>query len=193
MSDDLDIQKEVMRAEAKRARSKLCLTPDDETALCCNFFSHINLEKGACVASYWPIKREIDTHILMEEIVERGIHVALPVAEKDSRILKFAKWDLKSDVEQGLYNICHPVIDDNTEWLEPDVFLVPLLAFDRQGYRLGYGGGYYDSTIALYRSEKDIVAVGLGYAQQACLFNLPKEEHDERMDWIITEQNATSF
>lgn len=189
----MDIQKETLRAEAKRARSKLFLSSDEQAALHNNLFSHIEIKKGMCVASYWPIRREIDTHILMDEMVERGIEVALPVAEKDSRILKFAKWDLKSDVEQGLYNICHPVIDDNTQWLEPNVFLVPLLAFDRHGYRLGYGGGYYDSTIASYRESANIVAVGLGYAKQACLFNLPKEEHDERMDWIITEQGATSY
>ena len=86
-----------------------------------------------------------------------------------------------------------PVVHEGTQWLEPDVVIVPLLAFDRRGYRLGQGGGYYDATLADLRAKKNIIAVGLAYAQQACLFNLPVEEHDQKLDWVVTPQGAQEF
>ncbi len=194
---DLDIkeQKESMRELAKRARCMLgSLDTQQHKKLCENFFDNIfdNIEvnKNLCVASYWPVNREIDTSILTEELLNKGVKVALPIVQKGSRILKFAQWDMNMPMSIGAYNIPQPEISNHTVWLEPDIFLVPSLAFDRRGYRLGYGGGYYDSTLAQYRKKKDIVAVGIAYAEQACLFNLPTEEHDQKMDWIITEQNV---
>ena len=70
---------------------------------------------------------------------------------------------------------------------------MPMLAFDRPGNRLGHGGGYYDTTLRALREKKKITAVGVAYAQQAVLFSLPVEDHDEKLDWIITEQNTHRF
>ena len=70
---------------------------------------------------------------------------------------------------------------------------MPLLAFDRRGHRLGYGEGYYDATLADLRARKKVIAVGLAYAQQAILFNLPAEDHDQPLDWIITPQIAQRY
>ena len=77
--------------------------------------------------------------------------------------------------------------------LLPDILLIPFLSFDRYGYRLGQGGGYYDATLAHLREEKDILAIGMGYAQQAVLFKLPAEDHDQKMDMVITPQNVHDF
>ena len=190
MNIDIKDQKTSLREQAKRTRCMLAnLDAKQQKELCSNFFENIEIQPDSCVASYWPIGRELDTSILMEELVSKNIKVALPIVEKGSRVLKFALWDVNAPMSIGPYNIPHPEIDDKTVWLEPDVVLVPCLAFDRRGYRLGYGGGYYDSTLAEYRSKKEIVAIGLAYAEQACLFHLPVEEHDQKMDWIITEQN----
>ena len=73
--------------------------------------------------------------------------------------------------------------------VEPDVLLVPLLAFDRAGYRLGYGGGYYDRTLAALRAKKRILAVGLAFAVQE-VAQVPHEDFDERLDFVLTEQGV---
>jgi 5-formyltetrahydrofolate cyclo-ligase len=108
--------------------------------------------------------------------------------------LGFAFW--KDDMELkrgGEHDVLEPVVNDSTRWLDPDIVIVPLLAFDRRGYRLGQGGGHYDATLEKLRAKKKIIAVGLAYAQQACLFNLPVEDHDQKLDWVITPQGAHSF
>jgi len=191
MNIDMKAQKDSLREQAKRTRSMLnSLDTRKQKDLCRNFFDNIGIKEDVCVASYWPIDRELDTSILMEELLERNIKVALPIVEKGSRILKFAQWGIDMPMCVGAYNIPHPEVNEQTVWLEPDIFLVPMLAFDRRGNRLGYGGGYYDSTIAKYRENKNVIAVGLAYAEQACLFHLPAEEHDQIMDWVITEKNV---
>ncbi len=192
MNEDIKAQKDTMREQAKRTRSMASsLDSKQQKQLCRNFFDNIKVSKDICVASYWPVGRELDTSILMEELLAKSVKVALPVVEQNSRILKFAQWNMDMPMSVGAYNIPQPQINDDTVWLEPDIFLVPMLAFDRQGTRLGYGGGYYDSTLSQYRSnKKDVLAVGLAYAKQACLFSLPAEDHDQKMDWIITEQSV---
>ncbi len=191
--NDVQTQKEALRAEAKRARGLMSLSGDEQERLCTLFFENVPLSEKTVIAAYWPKGRELDTQVLMDAIIKRGYWVALPVIEKDSLVLKFARWHEGIDMSSGAFGVSHPVINDQTEWLEPDVFLVPMLAFDRRGSRLGYGGGYYDATLAAYRERKDVLAVGLAYAKQACLFNLPNEAHDVRMDWIVTEQGVFSF
>ena len=193
MTDDLKSKKESLREEAKRARGLMSLSAEEHEQLCSYFFDNVQISDGGVVAAYWPKGRELDTHFLIDHCLDRGLQVALPVIEDDNHVLKFAAYNHGDDLTTGKFGVCHPVLDDNTKWLEPDVFLVPLLAFDRRGNRLGYGGGYYDATLAHYKDKKEILAVGLGYAKQACLFNLPAEEHDIAMDWIITEQGAQSF
>jgi 5-formyltetrahydrofolate cyclo-ligase len=115
------------------------------------------------------------------------------VVKEDTKILSFAKWEEGMPLKKSPFGVMQPEVNDNTEWLDPDILIIPMLAFDRQGYRIGYGGGYYDATIKHLRTKKDVIAVGVAYAQQAVLFNLPVEPHDEKMDWIITTQDARCF
>ncbi len=193
MSDDIKIKKQVLRAEAKKARSLLSLDADEQKRLCNNFFDNLHIDKEIVIAAYWPKGRELDTSIIIEECLSRGAKVALPVVKKGLRKLKFALWDENLEMEKGAFGIMQPTQDSNTTYVDPSVFLIPLLAFDRSGYRLGYGGGYYDTTLKYYKDKMDIIAVGIAYAKQACLFNLPRDEHDMRLDWIITEQSAQKF
>ncbi|MGH1403116.1 MAG: 5-formyltetrahydrofolate cyclo-ligase [Alphaproteobacteria bacterium] len=193
MTDDIKTQKDNLRTEAKRARGLMSLNSENQKSFCSLFFEHISPAANTSIGFYWPKGREFDTQILMDECVDRGHSVSVPIVEAKSRILKFAHWDHNTELEKGAYDLLQPVLHDTTQLVVPDVFLVPLLAFDRKGYRLGYGGGYYDATLSYYREQKDILAVGVGYARQACLFNLPTAEHDIRMDWILTEQTAQCF
>ncbi|MBI1302011.1 MAG: 5-formyltetrahydrofolate cyclo-ligase [Alphaproteobacteria bacterium] len=191
--DDKASQKETMREEAKRTRSFLSLDSNEYDALKNNFFDKIPVKKGDCIAAYWPKGRELDTHTIIDEALERGFDVCLPIVQKDEKVLKFARYENDMDMIEGAYKIVHPVLSDKTGWLEPDIVIVPMLAYDRKGYRLGYGGGYYDATLKALKEKKNILAVGLAYAKQACLFNLPVEEHDVPMDWIVTEQGVQKF
>lgn len=190
---DLKSMKDSLRAEAKRARGLLSLDSRQQDDLCKHVFDNIQLDENTDVAAYWSKDRELDTHVLIDECLSRGCKVSLPVIEKNNRILKFANYDHNTDLISGEFDVLHPVIDKDTVFSNPDILFVPLLAFDRKGYRLGYGGGYYDATIAQSRNKKDTIAVGIGYAQQSCLFNLPVEAHDIKMDWIITEKSAQCF
>ncbi len=193
MTENLKIQKEALRAEAIRARGLLTLNASEHEVLCSNFFDNIEINDGTIVAAYWAKDRELDTQILIDECLERCITIALPVIQDNDRILKFAGYDNNTDMVNGKFDIPHPVINEDTKWLEPDIFLLPLLAFDRKGNRLGFGGGYFDATLEHYKAKKNILAIGIAYAEQACLFNLPSEEHDIKMDWVITQQNAQDF
>lgn len=179
-----------MRLEAIRHRDRIDPGSEDADNAAALFFESVKPRKGQVIALYWPKGREFDCGALMERLLREGFACCLPVVRKDGKVLKFARWDGTATLSEGPFGIMQPGSD---EWLEPDIVIVPLLAFDRHGYRLGYGGGYYDTTLEALRKKKDIIAVGMGYAQQAVLFSLPREEHDQKMDWIITTQKAQSF
>ena len=114
----------------------------------------------------------------------------LPVVQKESRALTFAKWKQTMTLEKGAYGILEPAIK---EWLEPDIIIVPLLAFDRRGHRLGYGGGYYDATLTFLRAKKTTLVVGVGYDAQENALDIPNNEHDQKLDWILTPTMAKEF
>lgn len=194
MQEDSKAHKEELRREAVRARSLVPqLTSEEVKSFSKLFFETVDLEHNQVIGAYWPKDREFDICPLLDELQAQSIPCALPVIDGESRILKFALWHDGMDLVKGKFGICQPVVNEDTMWAEPDVFIVPLLAFDRRGYRLGFGGGFYDSTLAHYREQKDIVAIGVGYAEQACLFNLPTEDHDVRMDYIITPRQSFAF
>lgn len=185
--------KETLRQEALRHRVLMDPRSEDPDEACDIFFDSIKPENGQAVATYWPKDKEFDPYAILERLQKNGHLCALPVVQKDSKELKFVSWSEGEPLEEGPFKVQQPVIGPDTEFVEPDIVIVPLLAFDRRGYRLGYGGGYYDVTLRTLRAKKDIVAVGVAFACQACLFNLPVEDHDEKLDWIITPKEAFSF
>ncbi len=185
--------KEILREEALKYRERTDSGGEDPEAACGIFFEFIKPEKNRIVALYSAKGREFDPYPILEKLQESGNVCALPVVQKDSRELKFACWADGDPLEKGPYDILQPVADEKTQWVEPDIVIIPFLAFDRQGYRLGYGGGYYDVTLKALREKKDVLAVGVGYAHQICLFTLPVEDHDEPLDWVITTQEAHEF
>lgn len=193
MNEDIKSRKADLRTQALRNRAVLGLDPSGLEKICHLFLKKIPLQEHEIIAGYCPKDRELDVTMLLDTLLERGFKVVLPVVEKGSRLLKFVAWDHQTPLVTGVFSIAQPQVDENTQYLEPDVFLIPMLAFDRIGGRLGFGGGYYDTTLAHYRAQKKILSVGIAYAEQACLFNLPAEEHDMKMDWVITQQQAHEF
>lgn len=185
--------KSIIRSEAINVRDRIDPSNNDAEDAARNFLEAIAPQVGQIVALYWPKGREFDTLPLLHELLLAGVTCGLPVTQKGERLLKFAAYKDGDTLEQGPFDVRHPAINDKTLWLAPDIFVVPVLAFDRQGNRLGYGMGHYDATLKYYRARKAIVAVGYGYGEQAVLFNLPVEEHDEKLDWIVTPQKAQKF
>lgn len=188
---NMEASKDTLRQEAIRHRDRIDPGSEDSDYAAALFFEHIKPQKGQAIALYWAKGKEFDCGAIAERLLKEGFVCALPVIQKNKRILKFARWDDSVPLEEGPFGIMQP--GGKHKWVKPDIIIVPLLAFDRQGYRLGYGGGYYDATLAALRKKREVIAVGVGYAQQAVIFNLPREPHDQRMDWIITPQNAKCF
>ena len=113
--------------------------------------------------------------------------MCMPVVVGDGLPLGFRSWAPGDAIVPGNWNI--PVPADTATALLPDALLVPMLAFDRQGYRLGYGGGYYDRTLLALRALKPVIAIGVAYAAQE-VAEVPREPFDQRLDYVMTEKET---
>ncbi len=186
--------KELIRDQARKHRALACIDPNASAQIRDHFFSALPLGPAHRLAGYWPKGQECDPVPILERALAQGTPCALPVVQKDTKLLKFRPWDSKTPMTAGPYGLLEPAPENTADTgILPDIVLVPLLAFDRQGGRLGQGGGYYDATLAALRAQKEILAVGIAYADQAVLFPLPAEPHDQKLDWVITPQGAQCF
>lgn len=148
-------------------------------------------DPAAAIAAYWPLAEEFDLRPALLVLVARGQHVGLPVVEGRGQPLSFRRWTPGMTMEPGAFGV--PVPPPQAPALEPDVVIAPLLAFDAEGYRLGYGGGYYDLTLAaLRRRRPDLQAGALAYQVQARQA-LPRDRFDQRLDWVVTEDAVHRF
>ncbi len=186
----MDVDKDELREQALLHREKIRPDTEDVEGMGALFQKHVKLASGQVVAAYWPIGNEIDVRFLIDDLIKADVTVALPITRKDSREMSFSLWDGKGDLIKGAFGAFVP---PKEQLVEPDIVLVPMLAFDRKGNRLGRGGGHYDATLAALRKKRNILAVGVAYAAQAVLFNLPMEEHDQKMDMILTPQGVQDF
>lgn len=140
----------------------------------------------AKVAGYVALRGEIDITQALTELSTRGNEVCLPVIAGDDKVLQFLQFSPDIPLMAGKFGVLHPPLHSPS--IIPDVVLVPLVAFDANGSRLGYGGGYYDATIRSLRLQnKTVKIIGVAYSLQQ-LENIPVEEHDERLDVVITER-----
>jgi len=153
-----------------------------------HYIHHLGARPGHTVAGYWPMGDELDPRPLMEALAHRGVHVALPAVAEREAPLTFRRWWPGQPLEPGPHGTAHP--PEREQAVTPDILLVPLLAFDDAGYRLGYGGGYYDRTLAaLEGCGHPVLAVGVAYSDQRDP-TLPREAHDRPLDWLVTESGA---
>lgn len=149
---------------------------------------------GRIIAAYWPMASEIDPRPLMAEIVAHGGTLALPVIAALHAPLLFRHYGQGDALMAGPYGVMAPGPDVSVAM--PDVILLPLVAFDGRGVRLGMGAGYYDRTVAALRGQgHGPLLVGLAYAGQEVPDHpgLPCDDHDVRLDWIVTDQDAKRF
>jgi 5-formyltetrahydrofolate cyclo-ligase len=139
------------------------------------------------VSVYWPIRSEVNTRTLIETLCERGLKVALPILVAVKRPLLFRAFTPGDELAKGPFGLSEPSSDKAA--LEPDIIFAPLAAFDRKGYRLGYGGGLYDATLNALRAKHPATAIGVAYAVQEA-DSIPIEDHDQKLDFIVTERET---
>jgi 5-formyltetrahydrofolate cyclo-ligase len=136
------------------------------------------------------MKSEISPLPLLRRLADAGVNLALPVIAGRGQPLTMRAWSFDAALAAGVWGIREPTTDASD--VVPDVLIVPLLAFDRRGYRLGYGGGYYDRTIARLGAMKPVIAIGLAFAAQQ-IDEVPTTSRDERLDLVLTEGGTIDF
>jgi len=141
---------------------------------------------GAAGGGYWPRGTEIDVRPLLTALHRRGHPIGLPHIRR-GQPMTYHRWQPDDRLVPGVFGIEMP--DYRTPAVTPDVLLLPLLAFDAQGNRLGYGGGYTDRTIAALRARKPVTCVGVAYAVQE-FDSVPHDTLDQRLDWLVTEKGV---
>jgi 5-formyltetrahydrofolate cyclo-ligase len=139
---------------------------------------------GCVVGGYWPIATELDDRPLLARLHERGFACALPCLGETDPPLVFRRWRPTDELEAGDRGTQQPFA--SSPEVAPEILLVPLLAVDRQGFRLGQGGGHFDRTLARLRSRGILTAVGVAYAIQR-VERLPRDDRDQPLDWLVTE------
>jgi 5-formyltetrahydrofolate cyclo-ligase len=147
-------------------------------------------ETPAVVSGFWPIKDEIDIRPLLIELFNVGCQLALPVVQGRGKPLLFRAWRPGDPLEAGVFGTLQP--SARRETLEPDALIVPLLACDEEGWRLGYGGGFYDRTLGGLRARRNVTAVGVAFNAQL-VPEVPHGPDDQRLDWLLTDKRACAF
>jgi 5-formyltetrahydrofolate cyclo-ligase len=142
---------------------------------------------GAIVSGFMPLKSEINPLPLMRKLAETGARLALPVVAGRRKPLTMRAWAWGEPLVPGVWGIREP--SPQAPQVDPNILLVPLLAFDRSGYRIGYGAGYYDLTLTQLRAKKPIAAVGIAFAAQE-VETVPRTPFDARLDLVLTENET---
>jgi 5-formyltetrahydrofolate cyclo-ligase len=185
LADGTKSEKKVLRATMKRVRAEAVARHG--AVACERIVGHgigfAGVSTPAWVSGFLPIGEELDPAPLMARLAADGYRLCLPVMEAKGKPLLFRAWSPGDALEEVMWGIREPLA--SAPLVEPDVLLSPLLAFDRFGYRLGYGGGFYDRTLARLRSLKTVVAIGLSLDEQK-VDAVPHADYDERVDWVLT-------
>ncbi|MEA2782139.1 MAG: 5-formyltetrahydrofolate cyclo-ligase [Rhodospirillaceae bacterium] len=147
----------------------------------------IPIPAGTAVSAYWPMGDELDPRPLIERLHAAGCSVGLPIIVAKGQPLSFRCWTPDTRFVAGGFRTQVP--EPGCPEVVPSLLVVPLLAFDRRGYRLGYGGGFYDRTLAKLRALGPVTAVGFAYAGQE-VDVVPRDDYDQPLDWLATERSV---
>lgn len=142
------------------------------------------------ISAFWPMGEEIDIRPLLQALHEDGHPLCLPRTPKRGEPLTFHAWRPGETLERGPLGTSQPPAAAPV--IEPDALIVPLLAVDPAGFRLGYGGGYYDRTLTRLRSRRAVTAIGVGFDAQR-VERVPTSPHDARLDFLLTERALLAF
>ena len=185
MNQEIYLLKKKQRKEQAKKRSLI-----DTSILSNNFFyKKLNnydwFNNSKIIASFLSIKSEISTNDLNQYLLSLGKILCLPVIENNEEILIFKKYCIGDELKKGKFGVMEPV---NSQTYFPDIIFVPCLAFDENGFRLGYGGGFYDRCIANFFSKKHkFISIGLAYEEQK-VKNVVHDSLDQKLNYILTEK-----
>ena len=182
--------KNALRAEAKSRRARAAAGVISFAETIAGFVGGLALQRGGAGASYWPLGDEADPQALAAALRALGHPILLPRVAGPREPLSFRHWRDGDATEKSPLGTIEPL--ESALVARPDAVFVPLLAFDARGFRLGYGGGYYDRSLASLRAQGSMVAIGIAYAEQE-LAVLPHDPHDERLDLVVTEKGVRRF
>jgi 5-formyltetrahydrofolate cyclo-ligase len=146
----------------------------------------LSAHRGKSLAGYMAMRTEIDP---MAAMVAHQGPVCVPVIVANGQPLKFREWSPGCRMEMGAFGAEIPA---EGAWIEPEVLIVPLVGFDARGYRLGYGGGFYDRTLQGLRAKRPTLAVGFAFAAQE-MPEVPIDAFDQRLDVMVTEAGVREF
>jgi 5-formyltetrahydrofolate cyclo-ligase len=147
----------------------------------------LDVTPDTIVSGFMPLKSEISPLPLLRKLAALGATLALPAIAGRGQPLIMRAFAFGDELDTGQWGIREPKPEKRE--VVPDIMLVPLLAFDREGRRIGYGAGYYDMTIAKFRAGKDAVALGVAFAAQE-IADVPVTERDARLDLVLTERET---
>ncbi len=188
MIDLVDVKKQA-RVEATAIR-KIAHAANLESApllLAAHLFPVAPTITHKIVSGFFPYQSEIDTRPLLGKLAGDGWTTCLPIVIANGLPLQFRRWLPGEPTIAGVWGIPRP--PDSSPELDPDVLIIPMLAFDRKGYRLGYGGGFYDRTLEKLRAIKKVIAIGVAYSAQE-LDEVPHGSHDQALNFIMTEREV---
>ena len=190
--DDINaVKRELRAAAAERRRHALLSLPRAGEDLRYRFLTSIPTAEHDAISAFWPLSDELDTRPLINALSARGHRIGLPVVVKRGEPLLFRLWAPGTELIQGNFRVMTP--PPESPEIVPSLLIVPLLAFDRAGYRLGYGGGFYDRTLQKLRAAGgDILAVGVALSVQE-VPAVPRDDTDQPLDWIVTEREAIAI
>lgn len=183
------LEKTRARNAAKMIRARVAQKAPDAAVELLRHWPKLPVNPGT-VATFLPIQSEINTGPLSEALLDAGFQLALPCIKRAQHPLEFRRYCPGDKLRGGPYNTKEPL--KSADIVNPDIVLLPMLAFSRNGYRLGYGGGFYDRTLQKLRSHKQIFACGLAYAAQE-VPRVPTDQYDQKLDGVLTEREFRKF
>lgn len=178
-------EKKKLRDQAMVHRAELALAmPAAGLALVGHLIGHLEGKMPQSISAYWPISTEIDSRPTMERLQSLGNAILLPRIAGKNTDLEFFQWNRGDALVDGPFGTREPIA--GARKIRPTILLVPLLAYDDLGGRLGYGGGFYDRTLSTLRGKGETCAIGMAYSGQR-VDHVPMDLHDEYLDFIATE------
>ena len=189
-SADDDVKRWRKSERQRLIEMRLAIDADERAGFSDEIAKRLNLLlsdiKGAIISTYWPFRGEPDLRPWMEQVVARGGQCALPLVVKSGHPLIFRCWKHGDPLERGVWNIPVPAAGPE---VVPDIVIAPVVGFDQDCFRLGYGGGFFDRTLAGLSVKPKVVGVGYSSAEINTIYPQP---HDIAMDTIVTEARSIS-
>jgi len=183
---DVISKKQEQRECAMRLRKSL-VTPLAGQQAARNFLDTLTVSPSMSISLFIPIGSELNTRPLIDALTARSVTCLLPVIEGRNKPLVFREWQQGEPLVTGGFNTLQP--QEDAPLAVPDIVVTPLLAFDERGFRMGYGGGYYDRTLEALRARGECTAVGYAYEGQR-VDQIVTDIHDQKLNWIVTEKRV---